>query len=148
MDTLLPIINPGLVILGFILISLELFIGLDSLFDLVLSGLALIAGGMLGLLLGNNVVVGLVLSLVFLIGYWFLGRAYLKDKLQPEHTHSNVDRLPGMVVQISKQTARGTFIANVEGEDWSVSCEQQLQIGDKVEILSASGAILIVKKTT
>ncbi len=85
----------ALVILGAVMILLEVMLGGFAGFDLVLVGSTFVAGGAVGLLVGNPVVGGLTTA-ALCVAYIVIGRRYLRDHLRPaEHTASNMDALIG-----------------------------------------------------
>lgn len=141
-NTVIPII---LVIVGFVLIIAELLIGLDSLFDLVLSGTALLIAGSVGYLVPSWPV-SIVLALLLLVVYWFLGRNYVHKFIDTHPRKTNADRLVGQTSTVSRVRADGkAFFAKFGGEEWKIESDADLAEDLKVVVTTVKGAILEVE---
>ncbi len=138
--------NYALITLGFLLIAAELLLGIDSLFDLVLSGISLILGGFLGLILDNNIAIGMAISMILLIMYFVLFRSKVQKKLAVAHHHTNVDKLIDSETKIEKIMKNGKYVVKIDGEHWSASCESKLEIGDKVKVIQVHGSMVEIKQ--
>ena len=144
LNTLIPI---TLVILGFVLIIAELFIGLDSMFDLVLSGSALLISGATGFL-AENWIVSMALTFILLITYWVLGRRYVHKMIKTHPHKTNSDKLLDRQTKISRVNEEKTsFYAKIDGEEWKVVSEASLKMNTKVTVTKVNGAILEVMPT-
>ena len=87
--------------LGLGLIGIELFVGVDTGFDLVLLGISTILGG-LGFWLTGSLWVGVGITTIVTFSYIFFGRKFLKAKLFHSHHKTNIDRLidnQGLVIK-------------------------------------------------
>lgn len=87
-------INWILVYLGLTAVLLELFIGIEAGFDLVLIGIALILGGWVGNMAGSWVF-GIITATVIIILYIFFGRQFIKQKLKVQTKSTNIESLIG-----------------------------------------------------
>lgn len=146
MDNILEFTNIALIVFGLVLIATELVVGVDSMFDLVLSGLSLMFAGIIAGLMGNSWEFGLVLSIVFLLSYWIIGRSFIKERLDVDHTRTNADGLLGKKAKIIRKTQSGKYIIKIDGEEWTCDSEDELILGDNVVVVDNDGAILDVRK--
>lgn len=142
---ILELINLGLLFLGAALIIIELFFGLESTFDLVLSGIAIFIGGLFGIIAGNLWFVGLIAAIILLILYWIAGRQFVHKQIHVDISHTNVDRLVGMEGKVKRITPKG-FVVSVEGEEWTAESTDELKIDDIIHIKATKGTILEVSK--
>ena len=137
-----------LVIIGLVLIILELIVGIETGFDLVILGAILVIGGFLGHYLANNQL-AIILSVVLSMLYIFVGRSLVKQKLVVLTKHTNIDKLIGsrgvVVRSITPDTAG---MVRVGDEDWRASAEQVLYEKDRVEVTSLEGVTLNVRKSS
>ena len=93
--------NIFFLVLGLSLIFLELILGVEAAFDLVIVGVAVFIGGGIGFG-AESALVGIVAILVQVLLYFLLGRKYLQSKLQIQDHPTNVDALVGKEVEIVK----------------------------------------------
>nr|MBC8521867.1 hypothetical protein [Methanomicrobia archaeon] len=82
------------VVLGLLMILLELFIGVETGFDLVMLGSALILGGLLTSFFDSWLVTAICAS-AFCALYVGIGRKYVKAKMKVSDTKTNVDAIIG-----------------------------------------------------
>ena len=139
------VISIILTIIGLILIILELIVGIDTAFDLLLLGVSLLVGGLVGYF--SSDMVGVVTSTILAFGYLLIGRRFLKNKIQAFSHHSNTDSLLGSISSIkSWDNEKNIGIVNIEGEDWRVKSvdNKAINVNSKVKILNISGVTLIV----
>ncbi len=144
----LHIIVPlALIGIGLAMIFAELIIGLDSLFDLTLSGAALFFAGLIGFAL-RSWEISLIAAFILLILYWALGRAYIHKLIKTHPRRTNSDKLIGLKVKITRINESGVAFTKLEGEEWRVEPKAgfEMQVSDKVEITDVKGVSLIVKK--
>lgn len=83
-----------LIYLGLASILLELVIGIQTGFDLVLIGIALMVGGGVGNWTGNWEI-GVITATIITIFYIFFGRQFVKNKLTVQTKHTNIESLIG-----------------------------------------------------
>lgn len=136
-----------LVVFGLLFIILELIIGIEAGFDLVVLGGILIIGGATGHYFGNTML-ALGLSVVVSVLYLVFARSYVKSKLVVIARHTNVDKLvgsKGVVVRgITPDTAG---MVRVDDEDWRASADSLLYEKDHVEVVALEGVTLHVRKS-
>lgn len=130
---------------GLFLIFLEIIGGVDTMFDLVLAGFAMLIGGVVGFIT-LNWWLGLLVATIVTVSYWFVGRQALKYRLFRTIRHSNTDTLKGQQAKVLTVVSIDRGLIKIEGEEWTVDADQPLEIGDMVEITEVSGAILRVVK--
>jgi len=145
MDTLITL--PQLfVITGLILLFTELAIGLQAGFDLVLIGSILILSGIIGLLIGNQLLMLIVASILSL-AYILIGRNLIRQKITIITKKTNIDKLIGSTgIVIRSITPDTPGLIRVNDEDWRASSDQILYDKDKVKIVAIEGVTVLVKK--
>lgn len=142
------IINGALVVAGVLLVLAELVLGVDSLFDLVLSGAALMLAGVIGFFAGSWLV-GLVLAVALVLAYWFAGRGLVRSRLLSTNTKTNADKLLGSVAIVVRGVSGpgSKYVVKIDAEEWTAESSHKLQPGDSVEVVKVNGAILEVNKS-
>ncbi len=139
------VISITLIIIGLILIILELIVGIDTAFDLLLLGVSLLVGGFFGYFTTD--MAGIVVSTILAFSYLLIGRKFLKNKIQAFSHQSNTDLLLGTVSTVkSWDNEKNIGIINIEGENWRVKSidDKPISVNSKVKILNISGVTLIV----
>lgn len=139
--------NPDyLLYIGFFLILLELFLGVDTGFDLLVIGLNLIIGAVLQYILKFDYLgIGSFIILSFL--YVFFGRKVIKEKLNLATTKTNIDSLigkTGIVVKKIHKASAGRV--KVSSEEWRAEADEDIEQGEKVKVIEIEGVTLKVKK--
>ncbi|MFH1561681.1 MAG: NfeD family protein [Patescibacteria group bacterium] len=133
-----------LVYAGLGLIVLELLIGVQTGFDLILIGVSLLLGGLVAWLTGNFQL-GIVASICLSFLYFVLGRKHIKEKLFDFSHKINVDKLidkQAIVVKAIKPHQPGQV--KIEGEVWRAESDQTIGVDQKVKIISVEGVTLKV----
>lgn len=139
-------LNWLLVISGFILIAMELFVGVQTGFDLVIIGLSLLAGGIVGNL-GSNSSLGIVVATVLLFLYVLIGRKLIKQKLVVITRKTNVDSLIGKTgIVITEITPNKKGQVAIDGEVWLAAASQKLAVKSAVKVQSVEGVTANVAK--
>ena len=140
----------ALVILGAVMILLEIMLGGFAGFDLVLIGTTFVAGGAVGLLVGNPVIGALTTSALCL-AYIVVGRRYLRHQLKPsDKTDSNVDALMGReaVVQ-ARISEHEAGMVKVGDEVWRATpapgAQGPFESGAVVSVAGVDGVTLQVR---
>jgi len=128
-----------MIYLGLGLILVELFIGIETGFDLVLIGIALIVGGGTGNLT-SNWELGLLTTITLATAYILFGRKYIKDRLSTDLKPSNVDALKGATGTVTSDISppqAGKI--KVGSEEWRATSSQKLKKGDQVKVIKVEG---------
>lgn len=149
LDSLLPLLLfvPSLfVVVGLIMILLELFIGIETGFDLVLIGSVLVVSGLVGWLVGSHVL-SLILAIALSIFYIFYGRSLIKNKFTIHPHSSNVDKLIGQTgVVIQAITPLQAGLIKVDDESWRARSDQPIAAGETIRIIAINGVTAVVTK--
>ncbi|QQG44396.1 MAG: NfeD family protein [Candidatus Roizmanbacteria bacterium] len=139
-------LNPSIVLifLGLIFITVELFLGVATGFDLLIAGIIFIISGIAGWTLNSfNISLSLVIALSFL--YIVLGRKFVKSKLSIATKATNTNALmekKGIVIK--KITPDSPGQVKVEGEIWRAEASRSIDEGTEVVVQSVSGVTLKV----
>ncbi|MDY6892956.1 MAG: NfeD family protein [Chloroflexota bacterium] len=135
------------VIAGLLLVSLELFIGIEAGLDLVILGSASIIGGLVTWPL-HSWVYTVVITSVICIAYIVLGRTYVHRQIAVKETKTNVDAIigrNGIVLQGIAKNVDG--LVKVNNEQWRARAEEDIEQGVEIVVTGISGTTLVVKKT-
>lgn len=115
-------------------------------FDLAISGIILIVGGLSGMLAKNNYV-GTGVSIVLGMMYLVMGRNFIKRKIVSVSKKTNIDKLidkQGYVVRTITPDTPG--LVRLDDEDWRATCEEVVYEKEKIEVVEIEGVSLKVKK--
>lgn len=135
-----------LILFGLFLVLIELLVGLDTGFDLVLLGTILIIGGFGGLAAGN-VMVALIISVVLSVVYILFGRSFVKSRVFILTHSTNIDKLKGKTAVVVRSITPDTAgLIRVDDEDWRATADQVLYEKEKVRVQSVEGVTLKVEK--
>lgn len=138
--------NEIFILIGIVLIASELFVGIQTGFDLVLVGIALIIGGTIGLLT-TNPIFALIISSLLLIFYFIFGRSFVKQKVFILTKKTNIDKLIGETgVVIRSITPDTAGMVRIDDEDWRATSSQILYEKDKIKVEAIEGVTLCVTK--
>ena len=134
------------VYVGLGLVVLELFLGVNTGFDLLLSGIVLIVGG--GIFWLTRILwlsVGLVLVLISL--YFMFLRRSLRDRLLVITHKTNIDKLKGAKgVVVKKIEIDKAGQVKVDNEIWRAMSEEKIEEGERITVEGIEGVSLKVKK--
>lgn len=136
------------VVVGLLLILAELFVGIQSGFDLVLIGSILIVSGLLGVIT-DSAALAMILATVLSIVYIALGRRYVKERVTVVAKKTNIDKLIGATALVVREiTPEKPGIVRFNDEDWRATADEVLYERDAVTIRSIDGVTLIVERLT
>jgi len=136
------------VVVGLLMILLELFIGVETGFDLVMLGSALILGGILTSFADSWLVTALCAS-AFCALYVGIGRKYVKAKMKVSDTKTNVDAIIGKTGTVKSSIGKNTSgLVKIGNEEWRARSEECINIkeGEYITVVDVTGGTLIVKK--
>lgn len=139
----------GLILLGVVFLALEIFIPSYGI---------LAIGGLVGIFLGSvflfdtaatgyTLPMGLILSVVLVLGSFVLGMAYLALKslrFKSGDSDSDLQSNAGFVVSIHDDGKKGQV--QILGEIWNFTSDESLHLNDEVRVLERTGLTLKVKK--
>ena len=134
------------IIVGLLLVLLELIVGVETGFDLVIIGSAFILGGLVAWPFHSWVLPLIVTSLICVI-YVVIGRRYVHRWTAVKKVKTNIDAIIGREGIVLENIAR-----NVDGrvrvgsEWWRARAEEDLKEGDEIVVTGISGSTLIVEK--
>ncbi|MDY6966835.1 MAG: NfeD family protein [Halobacteriota archaeon] len=138
----------GFIVVGLLMVLLELFIGVETGFDLVILGSALIISGLLTSSLDSWLATAIVASALCLL-YVALGRRYVKAKMKVGDTRTNVDAIVGKSGFVKKGIEKNSSgLVTIGNEDWRAKSEDNISIdeGEEITVVDVSGVTLIVKR--
>ena len=134
------------IIVGLLLVLLELIVGVETGFDLVIIGSAFILGGLVAWPFHSWVLPLIVTSLICVI-YVVIGRRYVHRWTAVKKVKTNIDAIIGREGIVLKNIAR-----NVDGrvrvgsQRWQARAEEDIKEGDEIVVTGISGSTLIVEK--
>lgn len=136
------------VVVGLLMILLELFIGVETGFDLVMLGSALILGSLLTSFADSWLVTVICVSALCML-YVGIGRKYIKAKMKVGDTKTNVDAIIGRGGVVKNSIGKNASgLVRIGNEDWRARSERNTYIeeGDMITVIDVDGVTLIVKR--
>ena len=134
------------VTIGLVMVLLEVIIGVDTAFDLVIVGSILIIAGAATIPFHNwwlTLIVAVVLSVVYLS----LLRSYVRRRMRQGGTKTNIDAYIGRTAVVLKDIAVADIgRVRVGAEEWRARADEPIAAGEEVIISSVQGITLTVKK--
>lgn len=135
-----------IVLLGLVAILAELFIGIQTGFDLVVIGTILVASGLLGDFF-QNLTITLIVAIALSVVYLAFFRSFIKRKIISGTSKLNTDRLIGETATVTKAiSAKSPGQVDVDGELWRATAKSSFKKGDTVQVLSFHGVTMRVAK--
>ena len=134
------------VIAGLVLVLLELVVGVETGFDLVVIGSVFILGGLVTWPF-HSWLLTVIVTVVLCVAYMAIGRRYVHRWTQVKQEKTNIDAIIGRRGIVLQNIAR-----NVEGrvrvgyEEWRARAEEDISEGEEIVVNSVSGVTLIVEK--
>ena len=131
---------------GLVLVLLELILGVETGFDLVVIGSVFILGGLVTWPF-HSWLLTVIVTTVLCVAYVALGRRYVHRWTAVSKAKTNIDAIIGRQGIVLKNIAR-----NVDGrvrvgnEQWRARAEENINEGEEIVVTSVSGVTLIVKK--
>ena len=132
--------------IGLVMVLLEVLIGVDTAFDLVIIGSILILAGAVTIPFHNwwlTLAVAVGLSVVYLS----LLRSYVRRRMRQGGAKTNIDAYigrPGLVIKEISAAQVGRV--RINAEEWRARAEGPIGAGEEVVIISVQGVTLTVKK--
>ena len=129
---------------GFVLILLELIVGVQMGFDLVLLGSTMVVGGLVGGFFQNDSI-GIITTIVLSVVYIFIGRKIIKERLNTKDYKTNADGLVGKTGVVVKAIRPGKAGQVKTGSEvWRAEAEGEIEADTKVKVLDVGGVTLKV----
>ncbi len=125
---------------------LELLVGVDTGFDLVIIGSVCIIGGLVTWPTSSWIITVIVISILSMT-YVVLGRKYVHGRLLIKEEKTNVDKIigkTGIVLQRIEEHSDG--LVKVGYEEWRAKAPQSISEGEEVIVTAITGVTLTVKK--
>lgn len=139
-------VNWLLIFLGLAAVLVELFVGVETGFDLVLIGIALVLGGLVGNWWGNWQA-GVTVAILLSFAYIFFGRKFVKSRLAIATKSTNIDKLIGRKALVIKDiTPDEAGKVKINSEVWRAEGEKKFNQGQRVKVVSIEGVTLKVEK--
>ena len=134
------------VAIGLVMVLLEVLIGVDTAFDLVIIGSILIIAGAVTIPFHNwwlTLVVAVVLSVLYLS----LLRSYVRRRMRSGGAKTNIDAHIGQAAVVIRDIST-TEIGRIRvgAEEWRARADEPIGEGEEVVIVSVQGITLTVKK--
>ncbi len=134
------------VVIGLLLVLLELLLGIEAGFDLVLIGSILVISGFFGLLVGS-IALMLILASGLSIFYIFVGRRKIRNRISVTSTQTNTDRVVGATGTVVKQISPDSAgIVRLDDEQWRAAASEVLYENDVVTVEGIEGVTIRVRK--
>jgi membrane protein implicated in regulation of membrane protease activity len=134
------------VIVGLFLAILELIIGVETGYDLVIIGSAFIVAG-IATWPAHSWLSTVGVTSVISVAYVAVGRRYIHRWTAVKKERTNIDAIidtHGIVLQSITRNAVG--LVQVRNEQWRARAEEDIEKGDEIVVTSVSGVTLIVEK--
>ena len=135
------------VIVGFLLVLLELIVGVETGLDLVFIGSAFILGGLVTWPADSWVLTIIVTGAICII-YVAVGRRYVHRWTAVGKAKTNIDAIigqQGIVLKSISKNADG--LVKIGTEQWRARADEDINEGDEIVVATVSGVTLIVNKT-
>ena len=137
----------AMMLLGFGLMLIELVVGIETGFDLVLLGVSFILGGGVGYFF-NSWQISLIVSLVLAISYLIYGRKIIKSKLMFTAQQSNIDQLIDKKGIVEKRIAPHVAgQVRIGSEHWRAEADEIIEVNEHINVESIEGVTLKVTKS-
>ncbi len=134
------------VIVGLLFVLLELSVGVETGFDLVVIGSAFIIGGLVTWPFHSWLLTVIVTSIIC-VAYVALGRRYVHRWTTVSKAKTNIDAIIGRQGIVLKSIARNVDgLVKVGNEQWRARAEDDIEKGEEIVVTSVSGVTLIVDK--
>jgi len=134
------------VIAGLLSVLLELIVGVETGFDLVIIGSAFILGGLVTWPF-HSWLLTVIITTIICVAYVALGRRYVHRWTMVSKAKTNIDAIigrRGIVLKSIAKNADGSV--KVGNEQWRARAEDGIKEGEEIVVTSVSGVTLIVKK--
>ena len=133
-------------VVGLLFVLLELIVGVETGFDLVIIGSAFIIGG-LATYPAHSWLVTVIVTSIICIAYVALGRRYVHRWAQVKKARTNIDAIIGRRGIVLRSIARNVDgLVKVGNEQWRARAEEDIEKGDEIVVASVSGVTLNVEK--
>ena len=134
------------VIVGLLSVLIELIVGVETGFDLVVIGSAFILGGLVTLPFHSWLLTVIITSIIC-IAYVALGRRYVHRWTNVSKAKTNIDAIIGHHGIVLKSIAKNVDgSVKVGNEQWRARAENDIKEGTEIVVTSVKGVTLIIEK--
>jgi len=134
------------VIIGLAFIILELLVGVDTGYDLVFLGSALIIGGLITWPFYSWIITLIVTAAICAV-YVVLGRKYVNRWRLTKEEKTNIDTIinkKGIVLRIISKNSFG--LVKIDNEKWRARASEDIKPGEEVLVTGIKGVTITVEK--
>ncbi len=134
------------VMIGLLMAGAEILLGVQTGYDLIFTGSALIIAGLIGWPFSSwlvTVIIACALCLIYII----LGRKYVHRLTLVPEAKTNVDRLIGEEGKVIKAISRDSIgLVKVGYEEWRARADDEIDAGEDIIVTGIRGVTLTVEK--
>jgi len=131
---------------GLLLVLLELILGVETGFDLVVIGSAFILCGLVTWPF-HTWVLTVIVTGVICVAYVVLGRRYVHRWTQTRPEKTNIDAIIGKTgIVLQSIASNGHGLVKVGYEEWRARAKDDIKEGDEIVVTGVSGVTLIVEE--
>jgi membrane protein implicated in regulation of membrane protease activity len=134
------------IIIGLMLAAMELFVGVDTGFDLVFVGSGFVVAG-LATWPFYSWYITVIVTGVICIAYVAIGRRYVHRWTATRSQKTNVDAIIGRRGIVLKSVGRNSIgLVKVGNESWRAVADEEITEGSEIEVAEVKGVTLTVKR--
>jgi membrane protein implicated in regulation of membrane protease activity len=134
------------IIVGVVMATLELIVGINTGLDLVVIGSTFIIGGFVGWIFHSWVLV-LIITGIICVVYLAIGRRYVHRWTAVAKEKTNIDAIIGSSGIVIKNITDNTDgLVKVGKEEWRARSDEYIEAGEEIIVRSISGVTLAVTK--
>ncbi|MFQ3345528.1 MAG: hypothetical protein ACI89A_000063 [Porticoccaceae bacterium] len=137
-------------VLGLLLVVGEIFI---PSFTILWFGLGALVVGLVQLLIPMPLTVQVLLwtlsSVVFTLIWFKIIKVKMAQGKTGEHAHNDAIGASGLVIKLPTQSTQGRMRFStpvMDSDEWTFSCDTDVELGDRLHIKEISGEFLVVTK--
>jgi membrane protein implicated in regulation of membrane protease activity len=133
--------------IGLVMVLMELLVGVETGFDLVILGTVFIIGGAATFWL-NDWLITFITTGAICVLYIGIGRRYTQSRLRAKSVErTNIDAIIGQhgIVQ-SRIAGEKVGLVKVGYEVWRARAEEDIEEGEEIEVVGVRGVTLNVKR--
>ncbi len=134
------------VIIGLAFIILELLVGVDTGYDLVFLGSALIIGGLITWPFYSWIITLIVTAAICAV-YVVLGRKYINRWRLTKEEKTNIDTIINKKGIVLRNISKNSFgLVKIDNEKWRARASEDIKPGEEVVVTGIKGVTITVEK--
>jgi len=134
------------VIIGLAFIILELLVGVDTGYDLVFLGSALIIGGLITWPFYSWIITLIVTAAICAV-YVVLGRKYVNRWRLTKEEKTNIDTIINKKGIVLRNISKNSFgLVKIDNEKWRARASEDIKPGEEVLVTGIKGVTITVEK--